>query len=153
MNNAEDFLCDTILHITEVQENLEIISSQLRQRGFAHDRTKFQELEFDAFVSTRTKFKKANYGTPEYQECVDAVKPAVGHHYENNRHHTGYWPSGIKDMSLIDILEMLADWKAANRRSPDLDFTESIKRCVKKYEISEELEKIIRTTLKELQWL
>jgi len=153
MNIEFDFLCDTMLHVGEVAENLEACASNLRQRGFAHDRTKFQPMEFDAFVSTREKFKKANYGTPEYQECVDLVKPAVDHHYQNNRHHTGYHTNGIKDMSLFDIIEMLADWRAANRRSPDLDFAESLKRCVKKYNISSELEKIIRTTLKELNWL
>ena len=34
-----DFLCDAVLHVTEVQENLEVIASELRQRGFAHDRS------------------------------------------------------------------------------------------------------------------
>lgn len=153
MNMEFDFLCDTILHVGEVAENLEVCASNLRQRGFAHDRTKFKALEFDAFVSTREKFKKANFGTPEYQACIDIIKPAVDSHYANNSHHTGYYQNGIKDMSLLDILEMVCDWKAANRRSPDLDFDESINRCVKKYNISPELEKIIRTTLQQLSWL
>ncbi len=58
MNINQDFLCDTLLHISEVQENLEIVSSELKQRGLSHDRTKLQQLEFDGFVSTREKFKK-----------------------------------------------------------------------------------------------
>jgi len=152
MNMEFDFLCDTLLHVTEVAENLEICASNLRQRGYAHDRTKFQSMEFDAFVSTREKFKKANYGTPEYQECVDLVKPAVDHHYKNNRHHTAFYKNGIKDMTLFDIIEMLCDWRAANRRSPDLNFTESLNRCIKKYKISSELEMILRNTLLELRW-
>ena len=63
MDNKSDFLCDVLLHISEVKENLEVVSSELKKRGLAHDRTKLQELEFDAFVSTREKFKKANYGS------------------------------------------------------------------------------------------
>jgi len=55
MNINQDFLCDTLLHISEVQENLEIVSSELKQRGLSHDRIKLQQLEFDGFVSTREK--------------------------------------------------------------------------------------------------
>lgn len=153
MDNRFDFLCDTMLHVTEVQENLEEIASQLRRRGFAHDRTKFQKTEFDAFVSTREKFKKANFGSKEYQECTDAVQLAVDHHYKYNRHHTGRWPNGIDDMSLIDIIEMLADWKAAERRSPDKQLIDTLDYAFKKYKIGGQLALIIKNTLKDLKWI
>ena len=65
MNMELDFLCDTLLHISEVKENLGKVCGELKMRGDAHDRTKLQELEFDGFVSTREKFKKANYGSPD----------------------------------------------------------------------------------------
>jgi hypothetical protein len=153
MKNDFDFLCDTILHVSEVQENLEIIASELRKRGFAHDRTKFQELEFDAFVSTRDKFKKSNYGTKEYQECIDIVKPAVDHHYQNNRHHTGFHKNGINDMTLIDIIEMVCDWQAAARRSPDKELKDTLEYAYKKYGISEQLGIVLKNTFKELDWI
>ena len=153
MDNNFDFLCDTILHVTEVQENLEEVASELMQRGFAHDRTKFQALEFDAFVSTRDKFKKANYGSKEYQECIDIVKPAVDHHYKNNRHHTGYHKNGIDDMSLLDIIEMLCDWKAAERRSPNKSLEDTLDFAYKKYNIGSQLGKIITNTLKDMSWV
>lgn len=153
MDNNLDFLCDTILHVSEVQENLEEISSELKKRGHAHDRTKFQALEFDSFVSTRDKFKKANYGSPEYQECVDIVKPAVDSHYASNRHHTSYHKDGVYGMNLIDILEMLADWKAAARRSPTQNLKESLPKSYKKYNINETLQKLIENTLNDLNWL
>ena len=153
MNATFDFLCDTILHVTEVQENLEVISSDLRRRGFAHDRTKFQEMEFDAFVSTRDKFKKANYGSREYKECTDVIKPAIVHHYENNRHHTGFHKNGINDMNLMDLCEMIADWKAAERRSPDKKLGDTLEYAFRKYEINDQLGKIIINTLKSLNWI
>lgn len=153
MNNELDFLCDIILHVSEVQENLETIASELRKRGFAHDRTKFQALEFDAFVSTRDRFKKANYGSKEYQECVEIVKPAVDHHYQNNRHHTGYHKNGINDMNLVDIIEMICDWRAAARRSPDKDLKNTLEYAFEKYNIGEQLAKILTNTLKDLGWV
>jgi len=153
MNMEFDFLTDTILHISEVQENLEIIAGELRQRGFAHDRTKLQQLEFDGFVSTREKFKKANYGSPEYQECVELTKPAVEHHYANNRHHTGYHKNGINDMTFIDIIEMIADWRAAARRSPDKTLQDTLNYAFKKYKIEPQLQGIFLNTLKGLKWI
>ena len=153
MTNEFDFLCDTILHVSEVQENLERFAGELKQRGFAHDRTKFQELEFDAFVSTRDKFKKANYGSKEYQDCIDTIKPAVDHHYENNRHHTGFHKNGINDMTLVDIIEMICDWQAAARRSPDKDLKDTIEYAMKKYKIDPQLDAIIRNTLLAFKWI
>jgi hypothetical protein len=153
MDMTTDFLCETILHVSEVSENLEIIASELRKRGCAHDRTKFQALEFDAFVSTREKFKKANYGTPEYQECVDIVKPAVDHHHANNRHHTGFHAAGVSGMSLIDLAEMIADWKAAERRSPDKKLKDTLDYAFNKYGIGKQLGCILRNTMADLGWI
>ncbi|TSA28601.1 hypothetical protein D4R71_00420 [bacterium] len=153
MDMEFDFLCDTLLHISEVRENLEIISSQLKQRGYAHDKTKLQQLEFDGFVSTREKFKKANYGSPEYQECIELTKPAVEHHYKNNRHHTGFHKNGINDMTLIDIIEMIADWRAAARRSPDKKLENTLDYATKKYGIQSQLAKVIINTFEQLNWI
>jgi hypothetical protein len=153
MNNESDFLCDTLLHISEVKENLEQVATLLRQRGESHDRSKLQEFEFDAFVSTREQFKKANYGTPEYQACVDAIRPAVEHHYRNNRHHTDFHANGVNNMTLIDVVEMIADWKAASRRSPDKKFVDTLDFAKNKYKIDDQLFGIIENTLKELGWI
>ena len=148
MQKEFELFGDIVLHVSEVQENLEIMASELRKRGFAHDRTKFQETEFDAFCSTREKFKKANYGSPEYQECIDIIKPAIDHHYQNNRHHTKYHKNGFRDMTLIDVLEMIADWKAAARRSPDKPhLIDTLNDAFKKYEIGEEMQGFIRRTV------
>ena len=152
MNNDFDFLCDTILHVSEVQEHLEEIISELKKRGYAHDRTKFQALEFDSFVSTRDKFKRANYGSKEYKECVDLVRPAVDSHHQKNRHHTGFHKNGINDMTLIDIIEMICDWRAAARRSPDKAFADTLDYAYKKYGVNEQLRKIMENTFKSLRW-
>ena len=152
MDTKMEVLTDTLRHISEVAENLSEMEADLRKRGFGHDRTKLEEFEFDAFVSTRPKFKKANYGTKEYKECTEAIKPAIDHHYSHNRHHTGYHEGGFEDMNLMDILEMLADWKAASRRSPDLSFEDSLPRAFKKYKIPDNMQKHILSTIKYFGW-
>lgn len=148
-----EVLNDIIMHISEVQENLADMRLDLEKRGISHDRTKFMAKEFDSFVKTRPKFKKANYGSKEYQECVDIIKPAIDHHYTNNRHHTKFHPNGFADVNLLDILEMLADWKAASRRSPDLSFEDSLPKAFKKYNIPENMQKHILATLKYFRWI
>jgi hypothetical protein len=153
MNMEIDFLCETILHVSEVSENIEVIASELRKRGISHDRTKFQAIEFEAFVSTREQFKNATYGTPEYQSCVDAIQPAVEHHYQNNRHHPGFHPNGVSNMTLIDLVEMVADWKAAERRSPDKKLIDTLDSSFNKYGIGEQLGCMIKNTLASLGWI
>jgi len=153
MKTEIEVLTDTLMHISEVQENLAEMRAILEKRGIAHDRSKLLAVEFDAFVSTRPKFKKANYGSPEYQECVDAIRPSIEHHYANNRHHTGFYDDGFAGMNLFDILEMLADWKAASRRSPDLSFADSLPKAFEKYSIPENMQKHIIATLEYLGWL
>lgn len=153
MNIEMDVLCDTILHVQEVSCGLERIASEIRQRGFSHDLTKFQDPEFSAFVSTRERFKKVNYGTPEYEMLTKEIKPAIDHHYSCNRHHTAFHSDGINDMTLIDIIEMLADWHAAERRSPDKKLIDTWAYAKKKYGINEQLGKIILNTLESMGWI
>jgi len=147
-----EVLLDVIRHVSEVNENLQQMIADLQKRAVAHDRSKFDDPEFSTFVSTRPDFKKANYGTPEYEAVCLAAKVGVDHHYANNRHHTAHHLNGIKDMNFMDLLEMLADWKAAARRSPDLTFKDSLPRAFKKYEIDETLQRIFMNTIAYLEW-
>ncbi|MFW6271771.1 MAG: DUF5662 family protein [Desulfosalsimonas sp.] len=153
MKNETEVLTDIIQHISEVRENIEAFAGALRNRGISHDRSKLNACEFDAFVSTNEDFKKADYGSPEYQKCVEAIKPAVDHHYANNRHHTGYHQNGINDMTLVDIVEMVCDWKAAARRSPNKSFADTLTYAFKKYGINDQLQQILINTFQALGWI
>ena len=73
---------------------------------------------------------------------------------EKSRHHTtGFHENEFADMNLFDILEMLADWKAASRRSPGLSFVDSLPKAFQKYSIPENMQKHIRSTLEYLGWI
>ena len=129
------------------------VRANLEQRGISHDRSKFLADEFDAFVQTRPRFRSANYGSPEYRACVDEIRPAIERHYARNRHHPDYYSQGVAGMSLIDLLEMLADWKAASDRNPNLTFADSLPKAYEKHGISEPMQRHIEQTLQELGWL
>lgn len=148
-----DVLTDTLLHVNEVKAAIEVFNSELTKRGILHDSTKLQEPEFSPFCFTRERFKKVNYGTPEYQALVDEIKPSIEHHYKHNRHHTAHHANGIDDMNLIDIIEMISDWKAAERRSPDKKLADTLDYAFEKYKIDVQLGKIITNTLKSLGWI
>ena len=60
--------------------------------------------------------------------------------------------SGIYGMSLLDLIEMLADWKAATARHADGDILKSIEINKKRFEIPDQLVGIFLNTLRELNW-
>jgi hypothetical protein len=58
---------------------------------------------------------------------------------------------GLHGMSLLDILEMLCDWKAATLRHNDGDIRRSIEINQKRFGYSDELKQILLNTLDEIE--
>lgn len=56
-------------------------------------------------------------------------------------------------MTLIDLAEMIADWKAAERRSPDKKLADTLDYAFKKYGVGEQLGGILRNTMSALCWI
>jgi hypothetical protein len=49
------------------------------------------------------------------------------HHDAHNRHHPEFFgEDGVDGMTLVDVIEMLADWKAASERHDDGDLAKSL---------------------------
>lgn len=61
--------------------------------------------------------------------------------------------SGVYGMSLFDIVEMLADWKAAGQRHADGDLRKSLEINKARFEISDQLFEILINTARELGWI
>lgn len=59
---------------------------------------------------------------------------------------------GIRGMSLLDIIEMLCDWKAATMRHADGDLAKSIEINQKRFGYSDELKVILQNTARELSF-
>lgn len=143
---------DTIDHIGKVQELLEKVVINLEYRAADHDDSKLQEPEKSMYDEFTPKLKSSTYGSNEYKGFLKDMGAALKHHYENNRHHPEHYPDGINGMSLLDVIEMLADWKAAGMRHADGDMQKSLEINMGRFGISEQLAKILRNTVKELGW-
>lgn len=61
--------------------------------------------------------------------------------------------SRINRMSLLDILEMLADWKAAGERTANGDLAASLAFNRGRHAIGDQLAQILDTTARELGWI
>jgi hypothetical protein len=146
-------MLETVFHIRRVQSLLAQVQAELSQRMIGHDASKLLPPERDVFEEFTGKLKGLTYGSPEYAECLAAMKPALDHHYANNRHHPEYHQAGVSDMSLIDLIEMLADWKAATERHADGDLEASILHNAKRFGYSQSLSVILIHTARDLGWI
>lgn len=145
-----DSRVDTYEHIWEVQKKLQHVINLLHIRALFHDRTKLESPEVELFDKHTPKLKKLTYGSPEYMESLEALKPALEHHYARYSHHPEHYPDGIKGMSLIDLIEMLCDWIAATKRMENGDILKSININKERFGYSDELEQILWNTVEEL---
>jgi hypothetical protein len=83
----------------------------------------------------------------EYKGFLKEMNVALDHHYKNNPHHPEHHENGIQGMTLVDLLEMICDWKAASMRHSDGNIVESIKCNKDRFGYSSELEQILLNTV------
>lgn len=144
---------DTLLHIRRVQFLLEQIQNSLVRRAYAHDESKLVEPEKSVFDKVTPKLKALTYGSPEYAESLKEMGTALDHHYAHNSHHPQHFKeNGIMGMSLLDLIEMLADWKAAGERHADGSMEKSLGINKDRFKIDDQLTQILWNTVKELNW-
>ena len=142
-------LVETHKHVKEVQRNINIFIRELINRGEKHDDSKFEEPELTVFAENTEKLGATEYGSEEYKVLLEQVKPAITNHYAKNRHHPEHWANGINDMTLVDLLEMIADWKAATKRNKDGNIRTSIEKNSDRYRIDPQLRQILENTVRE----
>ena len=84
--------------------------------------------------------------------ALQKMRPAIEHHNEHNRHHPEHHNAGINDMNLIDLAEMLCDWKAATLRNPGGDIRKSLEISAKRFNIPGPIVKLLENTVQYLGW-
>lgn len=142
--------CETIKHIREVQRLCNLAAKELITRGEEHDASKLEEPEAEWFAKHTKKLAALTFGTEEYAKSLEDLKPALEHHYANNRHHPEHFPNGVDDMNLFDVIEMLLDWKAASQRQNNGNILKSILKNSERYGIGPQLAKILQNTIEYL---
>ena len=141
---------ETIKHIHAVRAYLYQMIEELDARARNHDASKLESPEAEIFGEYTPLLAQTKYGSPEYDELLTKVKPATDHHYAKNRHHPQHWVRGINDMTLLDLIEMLADWKAATARNKDGNIRTSIEHNTKRFGMTDQLAQIMHNTVREM---
>lgn len=138
---------DTYAHIQQVQRLLGIVIRDFVRRAEAHDQSKLVSPEVETFDEFTPKLGTSTYGSDEYKGFLAAMAPALAHHYAANSHHPEHYPNGIAGMNLLDVLEMICDWKAATLRHTNGDIRKSIEINQARFGYSDELKAILLNTL------
>lgn len=152
MNQPFDSKPETLAHIGRVQEILRQVSQNLLDRSKDHDQSKLLPPEKEMFDEATGRLKGSTYGSDEYKGFLRELKPALDHHYAHNSHHPEHYGNGVDGMSLLDLIEMFCDWKAATERHADGNIERSIKINTDRFKLSPQTASILENTRKEMGW-
>lgn len=169
----------TLEHIGEVRHQLLQVLDDLQRRALMHDASKLVEPEVSVFDEFTPLLKDLTYGSDEYNACLAAMGEGLKHHYRVSDHHpehfipgdpvaiysAGYpdsaWQQGkmliqaegIHGMNLVQMLEMLADWKAATLRHADGDLRRSIEHNAERFGFGDEIKRLLLHTAAYFGWI
>ncbi|MGI5161417.1 DUF5662 family protein [Microbispora sp. CA-102843] len=150
---AYDSRADTLKHSLRVGALMGMAISELVDRSVRHDLSKTEPPELGIFNEFTPKLKTSTYGSEEYKGFLEALGEGLQHHYAHNRHHPEHFPNGVNDMTLVDLVEMLADWKAATERHADGDLERSLEIQRDRFGMSDQLAAILRNTAAHFGWI
>jgi hypothetical protein len=136
----------TMRHIETVRNYLNVVIRKLMDKQEKHDQTKLQSPEVEVFEEYTPKLRNCTYESNEYKKYLKEMNVALDHHYRHNDHHPEFFIGGIQNMNLINLIEMLCDWKAAGMRHADGDIMKSIEVNQKRFSFSDELKQILINT-------
>lgn len=151
---------ETQAHIDRVRHFIDRVMHNLSDRHNKHDASKLVEPELSAFDIATPKLAKMEYGSEEYKQSLRDLGPALEHHFAENDHHPEHYENGVRGMSLMALIEMLCDWRAASERVKQrTDDPEKVKTFEsglafnqERFGYSDELAEILRNTVRELGW-
>lgn len=156
---------DTHEHIGKVRTYLSRFVTKLLARADAHDASKLEPPELEVFNEFTPLLQTLDYGSDEYKAALAGMSEGLEHHFALNPHHPEHHEKGVRGMTLVDVVEMLCDWKAASERvrrptpaaagRPDApaygdSFLESIRLNQKRWGFSDELADILTNTAIEM---
>jgi len=153
---AYDSRPDTLRHSLRVGELIIVLVTAALARATKHDLSKTEPPEVEAFDTAARQLAEMSYDSDEYQASLDQLGEALEHHYKVNRHHPQHWgAAGIGGMTLVDVIEMLCDWKAATERmKPGTgDLAKSIEIAKTRFRLSDQLAAIFVNTAVEFGWI
>ena len=145
-----DSTLETLKHMRLIQRYLLDVASRLMTRAVNHDESKLGDFEKPFFDALGNEISGLTFGTDEYRQQLEKIAPTLEHHYKHNSHHPQHYENGINGMCLLDLIEMICDWKAAEERHDDGDIHQSIAISQERFGISDQLTQILTNTANRL---
>lgn len=142
---------ETQKHIEKVRKYIRFFTDKLTTRGELHDASKLETPEVELFAEHTENLGKIEYGSDKYKKELEELAPALEHHYAVNRHHPQYHRDGINGMNLLDITEMLCDWKASSERQKNGNLLKSIEINAERFGIDKQLMQVLINTAQLLE--
>jgi hypothetical protein len=103
------FNADQLDHIRRVQGHIWEFCHLLVQRALWHDASKFEAIEYEAFLASRDSLNASKDGKDEeYQKHLRGR--GIQHHLETNSHHPEFWDARKEEMPIIAAIIMYFDW-------------------------------------------
>lgn len=140
-------VADLNVHISNVAVFMDIIAHAMAKRATKHDASKFTEEEMPYYAKYTPNLKGLTYGSEDYRDNLKKLKPAIDHHYANNSHHPEHYKNGLNDMDLVDIVEMICDWKSASMRHNDGNINKSLDINKERFGMDDQLFNILKNTI------
>jgi hypothetical protein len=147
MGKKYDCTNDVMEHKRKVEYWLRGFWNALQGRAKIHDDSKLENLVEKAMFDKWTpELKEREFGTDAYKIALDGMGEGIALHYKANRHHPEHYENGVNDMTIIDVVEMLADWMAAAQaRHTYVD----LKHAAERFGLSDQLVQILANQLRE----
>jgi hypothetical protein len=143
---------DTQKHIQTVQLYIEEVVLHIQNAMLLHDISKLLPPEKALYDEYTPKLSAVPYGSDEYKQYLKEMGEALQHHYQVSRHHPEHFENGINGMTLVDIVEMLCDWKSATLRVKDGNLQKSLEYNKTRFQIDEQLYQILKNTVEYFGW-
>lgn len=150
----DEFLAKEDVHRELVRKKLYVAIGNLAMRAEHHDDSKREEPEISGFMQMAEELdlSKAEYPSDAYRMILKKhSNTTIWPHYEANDHHPEHFADGVNGMSLLSLLEMLADWYAAHQRQKGGSMANSLLYNQKRFGISDQLQEIFENTARELR--
>ena len=142
-----DHFAATRNHVRVVQRLMLRIAHLIIEAAMRHDDSKYDPEEASLFAAVLPRLRGSTYGSDEYRSTLREIRPAIEHHNRVNAHHPEHFANGIDGMSLVNLVEMICDWKAATLRHADGDIERSIEVNRDRFEMTEQLCSILKNTV------
>jgi hypothetical protein len=146
-SDEKEFLERNIKHRYYVSFFLMKLIEDLFLRSNVHDVSKHSDEEFEGFRKS-IYYLKGPWGQENRPpEILEQLNESLQIHYKRNDHHPEHFENGMEDMDLVQLLELIADWRAAMIGQDNHDIDETIATGQERFGYPDFMAKILKNTL------